>query len=108
MQMALETEGYTVETAADGIEGLHRFDAAEGWDLVFLDQRMPGIEGTEVLRRIRAANRTVPVVLITAYGTLDVAQTALASGASGFLNKPFTPAGLRRLAHEMLAREKKP
>jgi DNA-binding response OmpR family regulator len=105
MQMALETEGYDVETAADGAEGLRRFGDKEGWSLVFLDQRMPGMEGVEVLRRIRDLDTTVPIVLITAYGSIDLEKDALASGASAFLQKPFPPAEVRRVAREMLARE---
>jgi DNA-binding NtrC family response regulator len=95
MQMALETDGCVVETAADGPEGLYRFRQPGKWSLVLLDQRMPGMQGLEVLHELKAIDSSVPVILITAYGTLDLAAEVLGSGASGFLRKPFTPAELR-------------
>jgi CheY-like chemotaxis protein len=95
MQMALETEGYTVETAADGPEGLRRFREPRGWDLVLLDQRMPGMEGLEVLRRIREVDPDACVIMATAYGTIELAVDAMKAGAKDFLRKPFTPEVLR-------------
>src|SRR5690242_4717488 len=89
--LALAAEGYQVETAASGPEGLTRFGSGESWDLVLLDQRMAEMPGLEVLCRLHQINPQVPVVLLTAYGTVDLAQGALASGASGFLRKPMSP-----------------
>jgi CheY-like chemotaxis protein len=102
IQMALESEGYEVGTAPDGIEGLRRFQEPGGWDLVLLDQRMPGMEGVEVLHRIRTIDRSIPVILITAYGSVELAQDVLALGASGFLQKPFTPAELSSVVRRTL------
>jgi len=95
MQMALEAEGYQVETAADGPEGLRRFQEATGWDLVLLDQRMPGMEGLEVLRRVRETDPNACVIMATAYGTIELAVDAMKAGARDFLRKPFTPEVLR-------------
>jgi DNA-binding response OmpR family regulator len=106
MRVALETEGYDVETAVDGPEGLLRFREPGQWDLVLLDQRMPGMQGVEVLHELKAIDPSVPVILITAYGTLDLAAEVLGSGASGFLRKPFTPEELRGVVREMLATRK--
>jgi DNA-binding NtrC family response regulator len=106
MRMALETEGYDVETAVDGPEGLLRFREPGQWGLVLLDQRMPGMQGVEVLRELKAIDSRVPVILITAYGTLDLAAEVLASGASGFLRRPFTPVELRGVVRETLATRK--
>jgi DNA-binding response OmpR family regulator len=104
MQMALQTEGYEVETAADGPEGLYRFRQPGRWSLVLLDQRMPGMQGLEVLRELKAIDPAVPVILITAYGTLELTAEVLGAGASGFLRKPFIPAELREVVRETLAR----
>jgi two-component system, OmpR family, response regulator MprA len=102
MRMALETEGYTVETEADGPKGLHRLQE-DRWDLVLLDQCMPGMEGTEVLRRMREGGWRVPVVVVTAYGTVDLAGKVLGTGASGFLLKPINPQQLRQVVADVLA-----
>jgi len=95
MQFALEAVGHRVETAADGPEGLTGFGNGENWDLVLLDQRMPGMEGLEVLRRIRERDSAARVVMVTAYGTIELAVDAMKAGAVDFLRKPFTPEILR-------------
>lgn len=105
MQMALETEGYEVTAAADGIEGLQRFHEAPGWDLVLLDQRMPGMDGLEVLRRIRASDAEARIVMVTAYATIELAVDAMRIGVRDFLRKPFTPAILRDAVRGALAAE---
>jgi two-component system, OmpR family, alkaline phosphatase synthesis response regulator PhoP len=103
MQMALEAAGYEVGTAVDGEEGLRCFQQGGHWSLVLLDQRMPGMSGEEVLRLINAEDRVTPVVLITAYGTVNLAADVLRLGAAGFLRKPFTPEELRGVVRDMLA-----
>lgn len=96
LRLALLHVGHTVETAADGYEGLEKFgpDGA-GWDLVLLDHRMPGLEGIDVLREMRRRRRDARVVMITAFGTIDLAGDALQAGATDFLRKPFTVETLR-------------
>jgi DNA-binding NtrC family response regulator len=103
MQMALEAEGYTVETAVDGPDGLRQLRGGGPWDLVLLDQRMPGMTGEEALPQIQAADRALPVLLITAYGTVDLAAEVLRLGATGFLRKPFAPEELRKVVRDTLA-----
>lgn len=103
MQFALEAVGYHVETAADGPEGLTRFGNGENWDLVLLDQRMPGMEGLEVLRKIRERDPASRVMMVTAYGTIDLAVDAMKAGAVDFLRKPFTPEVLRGAVQACLA-----
>jgi DNA-binding NtrC family response regulator len=108
VQLALEEAGYQVETAASGPAGLAKFGNGENWDLVLLDQRMAEMPGLEVLGRLRQVNRGVPVILLTAYGTIDLAQSVLASGASAFLRKPMSPEELRRIVHDVLASHRRP
>jgi CheY-like chemotaxis protein len=105
MRMALEVEGYRVETAADGPEALRRFGNGSAWDLVLLDQRMPGMSGLEVLRRMRAIRPEGRIVMVTAYGTIDLAVNAMKAGARDFLRKPFTPEVLRGAVHAALVAE---
>ncbi len=96
LRLALQHIGHQVETAADGYEALERFGSGgEGWDLVLLDQRMPGMEGLEVLKVMRTRRPETRVILITAFGTFDLAGEAIRAGASDFLRKPFTIETLR-------------
>lgn len=95
LRLALTHVGHTVDTAADGYEGLEKFADGAGWDLVLLDQRMPGLEGLEVLREMRKRDAGVRVLMITAFGTVDLATEAMAAGATDFLRKPFTVETLR-------------
>ncbi|MBI3911228.1 MAG: response regulator [Armatimonadetes bacterium] len=103
MRFALEAVGHRVETAASGAEALEEFGSGEGWDLVLLDQRMPGVEGLEVLRRIRERDPAARVIMVTAYGTIELAVEAMKAGARDFLRKPFTPDTLRGAAQAALA-----
>ena len=85
--IGLRNAGFTVETAADGREGLDRFER-EPFDLVLLDVMMPHMDGLEVCRAIRRTS-TVPVVMLTARAdTLDVV-VGLEAGADDYVRKPF-------------------
>lgn len=95
LRLALSHVGHAAETAPDGFEGLQRFGDGAGWDLVLLDQRMPGMEGMEVLREMRRRAPAACVLLMTAFGTVDLTTEALRAGAADFLRKPFTVETLR-------------
>lgn len=95
IRIALQHAGHTVETADDGQAGLDRFGDGSDWDLVLLDQRMPGIEGLTVLRQLRYHRPDARTIMITAYGTIDLAVEAMKAGATDFLRKPFTADVLR-------------
>ncbi|MDP9434249.1 MAG: response regulator [Actinomycetota bacterium] len=86
----LELEGYEVHEAVDGAAGILAYDALRP-DCVVLDVMMPGLDGFEVLRRIRAADEMpVPVVMLTAAGA-ESASRSWRGGADFFLRKPFEP-----------------
>jgi DNA-binding response OmpR family regulator len=76
----LVEEGYEVELAMDGLEALRKFDSFRP-DLVTLDVKMPGLDGLEVLRRIREKSASVPVLLLTAFGEFKQDFTTWASDA---------------------------
>jgi DNA-binding response OmpR family regulator len=95
MKLALQHMGHTVGTAADGQDGLDMYRIGDDWDLVILDQRMPGLEGLEVLLQIRVLNPRAKVIMATAFGTVDLAVDAMKAGATDFLRKPFTADILR-------------
>jgi len=90
----LEPGGYSVIRAADGTSGL-KMAGENSIDLVLLDLKMPGIDGMEVLKRLKADDPDTPVIVITAYGTIESAVQAVKLGAFDFLPKPFTPDELR-------------
>ncbi len=84
----LRKAGYEVTAAEGGQEGLAAF-AAGSFDLVVTDVKMPGISGIEVLRRVRGKSPDVPVLVITAFGNVETAVTAMKEGAYDFIGKPF-------------------
>ncbi|MFT3877397.1 MAG: response regulator transcription factor [Propioniciclava sp.] len=84
----LGREGFGVEIAADGGAALARL-ASGGIDIVVLDIMMPGMDGRETLRRLRASGSSVPVVLLTSVGEASERARALDEGADDYLNKPF-------------------
>ncbi len=84
----LTLEGYSVDQAQNGSEGLRRLDSRE-YDLVLLDLMMPDRSGMDVLRELRERDRDVPVFMVTAYGSIDVAVEALKAGANDFIQKPW-------------------
>ncbi|MCX7982179.1 MAG: sigma-54 dependent transcriptional regulator [Syntrophales bacterium] len=86
---SLESCGYKVDTAVDGFDALNKFDQNK-WDLVITDIRMPKISGLDVLREVRKRAPTMPVILITAYGTVNTAVEAMKEGATDFIMKPFS------------------
>jgi DNA-binding response OmpR family regulator len=104
MQMALDAAGYRTDGAADGPEALAKFGAGSDWDLVLLDERMPSMDGLGALRQIRERDPAARVVMVTAYGTIDLAVDAMKGGAADFLRKPFSPEVLRGAVKAALAR----
>src|SRR5258705_685065 len=109
LQTLLEMEGFAVETAISGEAGLQRI-GEHPFDLVLLDLALPGRDGMEILAEIRAHETRLPVIMITAYGTVENAVRAMQSGAANFVQKPWdneklladVPAalGCRRAAEE--------
>ena len=91
LQLLLELDGFTVTATADGPAGLAAVRASRP-DVVLLDVQLPGMDGTEVLRRLRSDPPTaqLPVVLLTGSPETDTAAL-LDLGATGVLRKPFDP-----------------
>lgn len=104
IRLALEFAGYEVVTASDGADGLTKFGDGSSWDLVLLDQRMPGMSGSDVQSLMRQRSPSTRLVLVTAYGTIDMALEAMKNGAVDFLRKPFTADTLRQAVNAALQR----
>jgi len=84
----LRKAGYEVTQSSDGLKGLSLF-SPEKVDLVITDVKMPGISGIEVLRRIKKQAPGFPVLVITAFGNVEMAVEAMKAGAYDFIGKPF-------------------
>jgi two-component system nitrogen regulation response regulator GlnG len=88
LERGLRQAGYEVTGVKDGEEAVRAFEA-EPFDLVFMDVRMPGMDGLTALERVRALRPEAYVVVMTAHGSMDVAITAMQRGAYDYLTKPF-------------------
>jgi DNA-binding NtrC family response regulator len=103
--MVLEAEGYKVDTASNGDDAIRR--VKEGlYDIAFVDIQMPQMDGLELLRYLRGLRPKMPVVMLTAYGTVSRAVEAMKLGAVDFLEKPFDPKTISLLCQEILERQK--
>ncbi|HEY2461579.1 MAG TPA: sigma-54 dependent transcriptional regulator [Candidatus Acidoferrum sp.] len=87
LKKALERAGYEVDEAPDGAAALQKVRARR-YIVVVTDLKMPGASGLDVLRAAKSADPTIPVILLTAYGSVDEAVTAMKDGAFDFLQKP--------------------
>src|SRR3990170_581421 len=94
MEFSLTESGYRVQTTASGEEGLRLFEK-DSFDAVITDITMPGMNGMEVLAKIRQQDARLPVVIITAYGTIESAVEAMKQGAFDYITKPFNRDELR-------------
>ena len=94
--------GYAVTAVASGEEGLRTLQS-ERYSLVITDMKMPGIDGMGVLRGVKELSPETLVIIITAFGTIDIAVEAMKSGAYDYITKPFNRDGLRLTVAKALA-----
>jgi two-component system, OmpR family, alkaline phosphatase synthesis response regulator PhoP len=104
LRMNLEAEGYEVEVAADGDDGLSRASSG-GVDLVILDVMLPKVNGFEIVRRLRAKHATVPVIMLSARGAEMDKVMGLELGAEDYITKPFGLAELLARVKAVLRRD---
>jgi len=97
----LAGEGYRVQVAGGGEECL-RLAAAEAFDLALVDLRMPDLDGLEVLRRLAQAQPGLPVLILTAFATMETAIEAIRAGAYDYLSKPFRMEEIRLVVSRAL------
>lgn len=88
MEYNLSEEGYDVSVARDGNEGLSLFSKGE-FDLCITDLQMPGMDGMEVLKRVKDISPGISVIIVTAFGTVEKAVEGMKAGAYDFIAKPF-------------------
>ena len=89
LDAVLRREGFEVAMAASGEEALSVLDEDDSIDLVILDIMLPGISGIDTLRAIRISNPSLPVIIITAFSSIDGAIEAMKHGAFHYIPKPF-------------------
>ena len=85
-----EKYGHRVETAASGFEALEKLEKVP-FELLFVDVKMPGMSGIELLEKVKEEYPETIVIIITAYGSIETAVTAMQMGATDYLLKPFKP-----------------
>lgn len=118
LEEILTDEGYAVTTASNGLEALERIE--EDTALVLMDMKMPGMDGIETLKELNSVGHCGKVVMMTAYGELDLVQKAKDFGAFDYVIKPFDIVTLceliaafvktrrtERAANEIIAADKK-
>lgn len=81
-------EGFHTVLASNGIEALRKADESEP-DAVLLDMKIPGMNGIDILKRLKAEKPDLPVMMMTAYGELDLIEESVALGAARYFTKPF-------------------
>jgi CheY-like chemotaxis protein len=84
----LESRGLRVDTASSGVEALAKIEGGAKYDLIVLDLAMPGMDGMETLRRLRAANEDLQIILLTGHATLQKGIQAVQLGARDVMEKP--------------------
>jgi len=99
---SLESCGYKVEVSVSGADALEKFQE-DKFEVVITDIRMPGMGGIDVLRGIKKVSSKTPVIVITAYGTVNTAVEAMKEGAADFLMKPFSIDHLESLVKKVVA-----
>ena len=97
----LERDGYVIETAASGEEGLERLKETR-FDILLVDIKMDGMSGLDVLEKVKSTDPDVAVVMITAYGSISTAIDAMKKGAYEYLLKPFDPNELGVLIEKII------
>ncbi|MBX7138772.1 MAG: sigma-54 dependent transcriptional regulator [Oligoflexia bacterium] len=101
LKSVLENEGFRVEafpTAEEAFEALK----VQACDCVLADFKLPGKNGVELLQQVREFNTTIPYIIMTAFGSIEIAVEAMKHGANDFITKPFEPQALSSILHQVI------
>jgi len=105
LSTSLEALGVETDSAEDGKEALVKLREKE-FGLILLDLRMPGMDGMEVLHQVRGSRPDIRIIIMTAYGTIELAVEAMKLGAVDFIQKPFVPEQIRERVARVMNRGK--
>ena len=100
LKTCLELNNYEVEDCANGLEALEKLNE-KTYELIFLDVKMPGMSGTELLKKIRAKGITSKVIMITAFATVKNAIECTRLGVVEYLHKPFTADKINKILNNI-------
>ncbi|MFQ6618101.1 MAG: sigma-54-dependent transcriptional regulator [Fidelibacterota bacterium] len=101
----LSEEGFNVDSAGSGEEALKKVSTG-GWDLLMVDIKMPGMDGIELLKKIKGLQPEIPIIIITAYASIGTAVNAMKSGAEDYLVKPFNTDELKFVIQKTINHQK--
>ncbi|WP_018526193.1 sigma-54-dependent transcriptional regulator [Alkalispirochaeta alkalica] len=104
LAMLLEQQGYHPVLFPSGDQALNALKRSRRPDCLLSDLRMPGMDGLELLSRVKAVDKTIPFVVLTGFGTIELAVQAIKSGAEDFLTKPFEKDEVLRILERVLPR----
>ena len=97
----LELDNFKVETAENGLEALKKIEA-EPPDVLVVDIKMPGMDGVTLLKKIKERDQDLPVIMMTAFATVENAVRSMKDGAYDFITKPFPPEKLTNLLRHVI------
>jgi len=97
----LELDNFKVETAENGMEALKKIEA-EPPDVLVVDIKMPGMDGVTLLKKIKERDQDLPVIMMTAFATVENAVRSMKDGAYDFITKPFPPEKLTNLLRHVI------
>ena len=100
----LKEDGYQAEGVEDGFKALDIIKK-KPWNVLFVDLKMPGMDGLEVMRRVKALQPEVPIIIITAYATVNTAVEAMKEGAYDYLVKPFNPEEISLIIRRLIEKQ---
>ena len=107
LKLLLEALGFTVKDFASAFEAAQHLRHETGYDVILCDLRMPEMDGISLLEHIRKLLPDVPFILISGHAQVEEIERATALGASGFLDKPFTPDQLGSMLDRISARKER-
>ncbi len=100
----LREDGYEVESVESGEKAIERVKKAK-WTAALVDLKMPGMDGIETMREIKKIDKDLPIIIITAYATVDTAVTAMKEGAYDYIVKPFNPEEISMMLGKLVERQ---
>jgi DNA-binding NtrC family response regulator len=101
VKRCLESPDLAIDDAINGEEALLKL-AENSYHLLLLDLKLPGIDGMEILKKVRKLYPDMRVIIISAHGSIQTAVEAMKEGATDFLEKPFAPSDLRQVVQKVL------
>jgi DNA-binding NtrC family response regulator len=100
----LKEDGYQSDAVEDGFKALEMIEKKQ-WNVLFVDLKMPGMDGLEVIRKVKETRPEIPIIIITAYATVNTAVEAMKEGAYDYLVKPFNPEEISLIIKRLIEKQ---